>query len=219
MIGSPYEKTRFGTPTPLATAEQIGKDFFEFLGVKTLEEARALDAFEIRDKYSDFAKDHPRMYTVIDGVFCKEDPYKKMLEGRSLLVPLMAGNTSDEFLNHIEAKDGEQLLKKAEELFKDKADQFLSFEENKKQTPEGFSPISGIEYSVKRAFLQEKLQAVIKTAIIIVLMLIFQDGTMQAHSTRVIYGSSLRHLPNVGDHLTVITMIWRVRSAAILSTL
>ena len=51
-------KTRFGTPTPLATAEQIGKDFFEFLGVKTLEEARALDAFEIRDKYSDFAKDH-----------------------------------------------------------------------------------------------------------------------------------------------------------------
>ena len=156
MIGSPYEKTRFGTPTPLATAEQIGKDFFEFLGVKTLEEARALDAFEIRDKYSDFAKDHPRMYTVIDGVFCKEDPYKKMLEGRGLLVPLMAGNTSDEFLNHIEAKDGEQLLKKAEELFKDKADQFLSFEENKKQTPEGFSPVSGIEYSVKRAFLSRK---------------------------------------------------------------
>ena len=96
------------------------------------------------------------MYTVIDGVFCKEDPYKKMLEGRSLLVPLMAGNTSDEFLNHIEAKDGEQLLKKAEELFKDKADQFLSFEENKKQTPEGFSPVSGIEYSVKRAFLSRK---------------------------------------------------------------
>ena len=68
----------------------------------------------------------------------------------------MAGNTSDEFLNHIEAKDGEQLLKKAEELFKDKADQFLSFEENKKQTPEGFSPVSGIEYSVKRAFLSRK---------------------------------------------------------------
>ena len=85
-----------------------------------MEEARALDAFEIRDKYSDFAKDHPRMYTVLDGVFCKEDPYKKMLEGRSLLVPLMAGNTSDEFLNYIEAKDCEQLLKKAEELFKDK---------------------------------------------------------------------------------------------------
>ena len=40
---------------------------------------------------------------------------------------------------------------------------------------------------------------------------------MQAHSTRVIYGSSLRHLPNVGDHLTVITMIWRVRSAAIVN--
>ena len=71
-------------------------------------------------------------------------------------MPLMAGNTSDEFLNHIEAKDDEQLLKKVEELFKDKADQFLSFEENKKQTPEGFSPVSGIEYSVKRAFLSRK---------------------------------------------------------------
>ena len=156
MIGSPYEKTRFGTPTPLATAEQIGKDFFEFLGVKTLEEARALDAFEIRDKYSDFAKDHPRMYTVRDGVFCKEDPYKKMLEGRSLLVPLMAGNTSDEFLNHIEAKDNEQLLKKVEELFKDKADQFLSFEENKKQTPEGFSPVSGIAVQRKASIFIKK---------------------------------------------------------------
>ena len=42
---------------------------------------------------------------------------------------------------------------------------------------------------------------------------------MQAHSTRVIYGFSLRHLPNVGVHLTAITMIWRVRSAVILSTL
>ena len=42
---------------------------------------------------------------------------------------------------------------------------------------------------------------------------------MQAHSTHVIYGSFLRHLPNAGVHLTAITMIWRVRSAAILSTL
>ena len=52
-------------------------------------------------------------------------------------MPLMAGNTSDEFLNHIEAKDGEQLLKKAEELLKIRQISFV-IEENKKQTPEGF---------------------------------------------------------------------------------
>ena len=156
MIGSPYEKTRFGTPTPLATAEQIGKDFFEFLGVKPWRKQEHL--MHLRFVISILIL--PRIIRVcilcVTVYSARKTHTKKMLEGRSLLVPLMAGNTSDEFLNHIEAKDGEQLLKKAEELFKDKADQFLSFEENKKQTPEGFSPVSGIEYSVKRAFFIKK---------------------------------------------------------------
>ena len=154
MIGNPYEETRFGTPTPLAEAQTLGQKFFEFLGVENLEEARALDAVLIRDRYAAFAKDHPRMYTVLDGAFCKEDPYKKLVSGRSIAVPLMAGNTSDEFLNHIGAKDREDFVKKAKALFGERVDSFLAFEENKKETPEGFAPVSGIEYSVKHAFLK-----------------------------------------------------------------
>ncbi len=154
MIGNPYEETRFGKPTPLAKAEKLGEEFFDFLGVNSLEEARALDAFYIRDRYAEFAENHPRMFTVLDGAFCKEDPYEKLVMGKSIAVPLMAGNTSDEFLNCIKAQDREQFYQKVRVLFGEKADEFLTFEENQKETPEGFAPVSGIEYSVKRAFLK-----------------------------------------------------------------
>ena len=153
MIGNPYEETRFGTPTPLAEAEQLGQEFFDFLGVENLEQARALDAFLIRDRYEAFTANHPCMFTVLDGAFCKEDPYKKLVAGKSIAVPLMSGNTSDEFLNHIGANNREEFVKKANALFGEKTDQFLAFEENQKETPEGFAPVSGIEYSVKHAFL------------------------------------------------------------------
>ncbi len=153
MIGNPYEETVFGRPTPLVEAEKLGEAFFDFLGVKNLEEARTLDAFYIRDRYGEFAKEHPRMFTVLDGAFFKEDPYQKLLSGNSINVPLMAGNTSDEFLNHIYAEDKEHFYQKVKELFGEKAEEFLCFEENQKQTPDGFAPVSGIEYSVKRAFL------------------------------------------------------------------
>ncbi len=154
MIGNPYEEARFGTPTPLAEAERLGEEFFKFLGVNSLEEARALDAFLIRDRYAEFAQEHPRMFTVLDGAFCKEDPYKKLVAGKSIAVPLMAGNTSDEFLNCIKAQDCEQFCQKVGELFGEKADEFLTFPENQKETTDGFAPVSGIEYSVKRAFLK-----------------------------------------------------------------
>lgn len=94
------------------------------------------------------------MYTVLDGAFCKEDPYEKLVAGKSIAVPLMAGNTSDEFLNCIKAQDREQFYQKVRALFEEKANEFLTFEENQKETPEGFAPVSGIEYSVKRVFLK-----------------------------------------------------------------
>lgn len=159
MIGNPYEEERFGKPTPLAEAEQLGEEFFDFLGVNSLEEARALDAFYIRDRYSEFAINHSCMFTVLDGAFCKEDPYEKLVAGNSIAVPLMAGNTSDEFPNYIKAQDREQFYQKTREFFGEKADEFLAFEENQKETTEGFAPVSGIEYSVKHAFLKRAEKA------------------------------------------------------------
>ena len=55
MINSPYKTPSLIAPKTLAENERVGKEFFEFLGVNSLEEARKLDAFYIRDKYGEFA--------------------------------------------------------------------------------------------------------------------------------------------------------------------
>ena len=53
MFRSPYVSNDFFVPKSLEDAGKLGEQLFEELGVKTLEEARKLDADFIRDKYSD----------------------------------------------------------------------------------------------------------------------------------------------------------------------
>ena len=84
-------------PLPLEKAEKKGIDFFEFLGVKNLEEARKIDAFTIRDKYGEYAASHPRMFPFIDGKVYKEDAMTRFIAGRRAPVPVISGNTDDEF--------------------------------------------------------------------------------------------------------------------------
>lgn len=100
-----YDNTSFFYQKTLEDAAKKGEEFFEFLGVKTLEEARELDAFTVRDKYADFAGDdfspegmRERFSTVADGVFSNGDPYFSIVAGNCNNVPIMAGNTSDEFM-------------------------------------------------------------------------------------------------------------------------
>ncbi|MBQ8946753.1 MAG: carboxylesterase family protein [Lachnospiraceae bacterium] len=85
-------------PVDLGTAEAKGVDFLKYMDVKTLDEARELDAFEIRAKYAEYAKDHPRMYPFADGRFMKEYSLDAFMKGRSAHVPVMSGSTSDEFI-------------------------------------------------------------------------------------------------------------------------
>ena len=92
-------------PCSLEEAAKKGEDFFEVLGVKTLEEARELDALYIREKYAQycgndfsFAGMAKRFMTVQDDRFCFGDPYDAIVTGKALPVPIMAGNTSDEFM-------------------------------------------------------------------------------------------------------------------------
>lgn len=94
-------------PLTLEEAEKKGEEFFEFLGVKSLEEARAIDAKTIRDKYGEFspmifAPDTPpqmdkKMFPIADGKDYPEEPLKKLREGRCPDVPVLTGYTSDEF--------------------------------------------------------------------------------------------------------------------------
>lgn len=153
MIRNPYMKAFIGIPKPLDEAEKLGQDFFEFLGVSTLEEARALDAFYIRDKYAKFAETYPRMANAIDGKFCVGDPMVLLKEGKCADVTVMSGNTEDEFPNFFTAENEEDLKAKAVEFFGEKADEFLKFPEVYAQESEGrYGVVNGIECTIKGIF-------------------------------------------------------------------
>ena len=71
-----------------------GERFFEYLGVNTLEEARALPASLIRDKNDAFGA---FWGTIPDGVYQTDTYWNNMAAGKLLDVPLMTGLTNNEF--------------------------------------------------------------------------------------------------------------------------
>ena len=119
MIKHPDESMDIFKPLSLEKAQKRGEDFFAYLGVKDLEQARAIDAKTLRDRYSAYAVDHPRMFPIRDGQFCTEDPMECFMRGESAPVPVLAGNTSDEFL--IDGKSIVELSVKQAFLAREKA--------------------------------------------------------------------------------------------------
>ncbi len=92
------------TPEPLDKAAEKGEKLFALMGVKTLKEARALDAMYIRAKYAEYcgsdfspAGMQKRFLSVKDDKFCFDDPFDVIASGKGINVPIMAGNTADEF--------------------------------------------------------------------------------------------------------------------------
>ena len=107
----------------LQEAEQAGVEFFAYLGVSSLQEARELDAEYIRRK----ALEYGRFWgTVIDGQFCTGDTFRLFLENKRLQVPVMAGHTCSEFFSRPQVQTKEELQNLAEGLFGDAAPEFLS---------------------------------------------------------------------------------------------
>lgn len=153
MIRSPYGENSLGTPKPLCEAEKNGMDFLGFLGVSTLEEARALDAFYIRDKYAAYVQKAPRMFTVEDGQFCVGDPLKLFLQGKCADVPVMAGNTVDEFPSFLSAGSRDELEARARSIFGNHAEEFLELSE---QENGQYGRVSGLECSIKGVFGKRK---------------------------------------------------------------
>jgi len=87
-----YTPQHFGK-VPLEDAEKTGIRFFEHIGVKSLAEARAIDAFELRDK----AKGFWGGGSVTDGVFLSDDVNAIIEQGNALNIPVLLGNTGPEF--------------------------------------------------------------------------------------------------------------------------
>ena len=153
MSGAFRDPYREEDPTrmmPIGRLEKTGAEFFSFLGVKTLAEARALPAEYIRDRYEVYRRGNLTFRPCLDGVFAKEDPYRAIAEGRALDVPILAGGTADEFLASLPA-DSEGLLEEmARNRFGEDADAFLACPEAHVRTAAGeLAPASRIEYAVK----------------------------------------------------------------------
>lgn len=98
IIRLPSEGEDIFKPIDLKEAENRGADFFKFLGVNSLGEARALSSEEIFNGYNAYVQNHPRMFPFIDGKFCKGDPVERFIDGDCADVPVIAGNTTDEFV-------------------------------------------------------------------------------------------------------------------------
>ena len=155
MIRSPYEKGGIGTPEPLGSAERNGEGFFEFLGVSTLEEARKVDAFHIIHKYREYVSSHRRMFTVEDGQFCVGEPLDLLVRGKCMDIPIMAGNTSDEFPSFLHVESEEELELKVRNCFGKQADEFLQFPEaHQKEGIGNYAKAAGIECTIKSFFLK-----------------------------------------------------------------
>ena len=152
MIFDPYLRREVGRPEKLPEAEKKGEDFFAFLGVRTLEEARALDAVTLQRGYEKYMEKHVPFFTVQDDLFCVGDPIALYHHGACADVVMMAGCTGDEFLNTVDAADEPSLQAAAERIFGGDAGTFLSFPETHVRTEQGYAPVSGIGCTVMGLF-------------------------------------------------------------------
>jgi para-nitrobenzyl esterase len=119
----PYEPNMFGPNLTLAEAEQIGVKFFEELGVKTLAEARKLDAFYIRDKAN---ASRLRFGVVEDGHMITGLSNQLFMKNEVNLVPMLFGHTSTEFPSTPPAKTVEEFREYARSHFGEDAPEFLA---------------------------------------------------------------------------------------------
>ncbi|MBR6165424.1 MAG: carboxylesterase family protein [Clostridia bacterium] len=159
MIFDPYRRREIGRPELLADAEKKGEEFFAFLGVKNLKEARSMDAVKLQRSYEKYMETHIPFFTVQDDLFCIGDPIALYRAGKCVDAVMMAGNTGDEFLNTIEAKDEQELETEAVRLFGDLAGEFLALPGSREKAGEKeWAPVSGIECTVK-AVLGDKAKA------------------------------------------------------------
>lgn len=128
MFENPYQKELYPS---LKEAEKKGEEFFQYLGVKTLEEARALPASYIRDKNQETGW---YWWPVIDGVFQKQSYMKSLLEGSLMDIPIFIGYTADEFWESLDVSSEEELVKMAKECFGGYSEAYLDLVRNHAET-------------------------------------------------------------------------------------
>ena len=146
----------FGLCNELAETEQRGKAFFDFIGVKSLAEARRMDAVTLRNKALEWEGIYGWGRTfgeAVDGAFSRRSSQQWFLDPDRLPVPVLLGHTGSEFIHTPQAKDEAALNAFAADSFGADADAFLSFfthpadEESIRR--EG--SVNGIEFAIRAA--------------------------------------------------------------------
>ena len=107
----------------LAELEKQGEEFFRFLGIHSLAEARALPAVFLRDKMEEFGL----FWSVVaDGKFQQRTSWQTALRGELPDIPMLIGDTDNEFFAVPQAKTEEELREMAQKYLGGDADQFLA---------------------------------------------------------------------------------------------
>ncbi|MCR4894735.1 MAG: carboxylesterase family protein [Eubacteriales bacterium] len=138
-------------------AQKQGEDFFKYLGVSTLEEARKIDAVTLRDKCEAY---NGRFSTVVDNKFIDGHFVEKMVKGDHMKMPIIIGNTSTEFRTPLAGDNMEEFRENAKKALGPQADEFLKacgddFEEAKKK-----SAVCGFEMTFRAMKEKDKEQGI-----------------------------------------------------------
>lgn len=150
VFSNPYREKIIFKTRKLISAEAEGDRFFHHLGVNNLKEAREVSARTIRDQYAEYVKKYSYMGPVIDDRFCRENPLSLFMKNEYCKVPILTGNTSDEFISSIDADTKDELTEKIKKLFAPDHEQLFNetnvvYNKNSKH----YFPINTIETATK----------------------------------------------------------------------
>ena len=144
-----YPGDLFHEEKDLARAEQDGVEFFKFLGVSSLEEARNLNAVFLRDRMVEYKA---FWGPVIDGKFHTGDSGKLFMENNCQPVPMMFGHTATEFPDRPLVKTVEEFEAFARDAYGDDADEFLKLCKSETGSISEMlyrATVSHLEYSIR----------------------------------------------------------------------
>ncbi|MCQ2511915.1 MAG: carboxylesterase family protein [Lachnospiraceae bacterium] len=130
-------------------SQELGVKFFEFLGVKNLEEARKLDAAFVRDKGDEFTAKFGLFGGSLDGVFMKENQMDSMMKGNYWHMPIMMSYTAGEFKSDLQAANLDEFKALAKECLGENAEKFLELCGDDLEKAIDTSRISGLEVGLR----------------------------------------------------------------------
>lgn len=119
MFLFPYHEPPYAS---VELAQKNSVDFLDYLGVKSVKEARELPAEYIRVKNEESGM---MWWPVNDGIFQKKQYMETFYTGKILDVPMFIGSTTGEFFENAPVTNEEELVEFAKTRFKDQSGEFL----------------------------------------------------------------------------------------------